>query len=138
MWGMFERYVAEQLGLDESHRSTIFAGPILAGDDPSADFGGGPIKYPRRFWKIVCFIPSTGNAKLAVYSFLFDQGPIIDKFGIEALTLQNFAAEQTTVAHIEEAAGLTFPKVLHDHDVLKQGGGNPKPLANVDEIYIGK
>jgi endonuclease G, mitochondrial len=53
VWGAFEEHLVDQIA-GFRRRISIFAGPILAADDPSEDFGAGEIQYPVRFWENHC------------------------------------------------------------------------------------
>ena len=45
LWGGFENHIQQNL-LTGEPRACILAGPVLDPNDPSQDFGTGPIRYP--------------------------------------------------------------------------------------------
>jgi endonuclease G len=84
LWGSFEDYIQKSLQHGDT-KACILAGPILAQDDPSEDFGTGPVKYPVTFWKVVAVKVKDpgGRASLRTYGFILSQKDVVDRFGIE-------------------------------------------------------
>lgn len=126
LWGDFEAHVQESLQ-DVDHRACLLAGPVLAADDPSADFGAGPVQYPVLFWKVVCVTVSKAGAgpRLQVFGFLLSQRSVTDRFGIERFGPGKFARFQATLEHIEAVAEVSFDKVLHAADTM-HGAAAPR------------
>lgn len=132
IWGAFENHV-QQSRKGGDTRACILAGPILAKDDPSADFGRGPIQYPVRFFKIVCVLDREGGAAtLRAFGFILSQQDVVDRFGIERFGPGRFKRYQVPLGEIEAAAGLRFDPVLHRADVM--AGQVGRAAASLDDI----
>ncbi len=132
IWGGFENHLqASRKGKDT--KACIIAGPILAADDPSEDFGLGRIQYPLRFFKLICVVePYAGSKRLRVFGFIFSQQDVVERFGIERFGPGRFKRYQVPLADIETAAGLVFAPELHAADTMK---GKPQQLiANIVDI----
>jgi endonuclease G, mitochondrial len=107
LWGAFEVYVQKSLQHGDT-KACILAGPILSSDDPTADFGSGPIPYPVRFWKVVAVANQEGGrSRLLTYGFLLSQKDVVDKFGIE-FAPGEYARYQCPLAEIAGLAGISF------------------------------
>jgi endonuclease G len=107
LWGGFEMYTQGQL-LHGDTRACIFAGPVLADDDPVVDLGHGPVKIPLRFWKIV--VVKSADSKtpaLEAYGFMLSQDDLIEKFGIE-FAPGRFSRYRETLKAITAASGVEF------------------------------
>ncbi|MBW5436456.1 endonuclease [Bradyrhizobium canariense] len=122
LWGGFEAYIQKSLQHDDT-RACIIAGPILAADDPTADFGSGPIAYPVLFWKVVAVAAKDAGSRsrLLTYGFLLSQKNVVDDFGIEFAPGQ-YARYQRPLAEIAELAGVTFDERLLAADAKAQAG----------------
>ena len=115
LWGQFEAYVQKQL-LAGEQRCCILAGPVLAKNDPTTDFGAGPIAYPVKFWKIIAVVNGTGSSrKLKTYGFVFDQSDVVNRFGLEFVA-GSFSRYQKKLSAISTLSGVTFAKALLDAD----------------------
>jgi endonuclease G len=132
IWGAFENYIqASQKGTDT--KACIIAGPILADDDPSADFGRGSIQYPLHFHKVVCIAEgSDGAATLSLFGFILSQQDIVTQFGIERFGPGRFKRLQVPLTDIEAEAGLSFDAVLHRADVL--AGRSARTITNLADV----
>ncbi len=110
LWGQLEDVIKDRAegGFE---RLSIFAGPVLADDDPDA-YG---IKYPVRFWKVVAAIV---DGALEAYGFVLDQSATIDEFGLEVIDFGKFTIHQRSLNEIEAMTGVRFPQVLRSADVL--------------------
>jgi endonuclease G len=120
LWGGFEMYTQSQLQHGDT-RACILAGPVLAEDDPVVDLGKGPVKVPRRFWKVV--VVAAADAKkpaLQAYGFLLSQDDLLEKFGIE-FAPGRFAKYAASLESITEASGVQFDKALLAAEVPVQG-----------------
>jgi endonuclease G len=120
LWGGLENQVQSQ-AKDAGNKLSIFAGPILDNaHDIDHDFGGGPVKIPRRFWKIIFVVekPDGGTSRLRAFGFILDQSQAIDKFGIERFSAGEFDTYQVALQEIAAQAGLEFDDVLHAADAL--------------------
>jgi endonuclease G len=117
LWGDFEQYIQKSLQQGDT-KACVIAGPILAADDPKADFGLGPVQYPIKFWKIVAVaVPGAqGGKELQVFGFVLSQKDVVDDFGIEAFRPGRFAQYQVSLPEITDLTGVTFAQMLHDAD----------------------
>lgn len=111
IWGEFEGYVQKQL-LAEDKKCCILAGPVLAKNDPTAEFDEEKIQYPIQFWKVIAVV---ANGKLKVYGFVFSQKDVVDDFGIE-FTPGKFSRYQKTLTFISDLTGVVFARSLLDAD----------------------
>jgi endonuclease G len=139
IWGAFENYVQKSRKGDDT-RACILAGPILASDDPSADFGKGNIQYPVRFFKIVCVVEEAANNTkvLCVFGFILSQQDVVDRSGIERFGPGRFQRYQVPLTEIEAAAGLVFDNVLHKADVMAgQQSRRVSSNADIQGIDVG-
>lgn len=123
LWGGFEMYTQGQLQHGDT-RASIFAGPVLAADDPEVDLGKGPVKIPRRFWKVVVVrSPDAQTPSLQAYGFMLSQDDLLEKFGIE-FAPGRFEKYRTSLASITEASGVEFDKIVTAaENNAKAGGG---------------
>ncbi|PNY80951.1 DNA/RNA non-specific endonuclease [Deinococcus koreensis] len=107
LWGGLEDQLVGALGAAGA-RACLYAGPVLAGSDPSGDFGAGPVQYPLKFWKVV--VVAEGET-LRSYAFLLDQSAAIARRGLrdEALAEEdlNFGGFEVYQVGLEEISGLT-------------------------------
>lgn len=133
LWGDFENYIQSTLtGVDT--RACILAGPVLADDDPTTDFGTGPVAYPLLFWKVIAVTTTSGNnTELQVYGFVLSQKPVVDRFGIERFGPGRFQNIQCALSHIEDVAGVVFDNVLHKADMMS-GASEPVSLTDATAI----
>lgn len=116
LWGDFEQYIQKSLQEGDT-KACILAGPVLAADDPNADFGLGPVNYPIKFWKVVAVVTSAqGGRELKVFGFVLSQQDVVDDFGIEAFRPGRFEKLQVSLQAITDLTGVTFDQVLHDAD----------------------
>ena len=120
LWGGFEMYTQSQLQKGDT-RACIFAGPILADDDPEVDLGRGPVKIPLRFWKVVVVkAPGAKKSSLQAYGFMLDQKELLDRFGIE-FAPGRFSRYRAALKTITAASGVQFDKSILDSEVAPQG-----------------
>lgn len=119
LWGAFENYVQKSLQTVDT-KACILAGPALASDDPSADFGTGLIQYPIVFWKVVVVsaVSEGENKVLKAYGFVISQKDVVDEFGIE-FTAGQYARYQTSLTEISKLAGVIFADVLMEVDTAR-------------------
>jgi endonuclease G len=121
LWGGLENQIQSQ-AKNVGFKMTIFAGPILDNQkDISHDFGGGPMKIPTRFWKVL-FVAENAHgpdASLRAYGFVLDQSAAIAKYGLEAFTPDEFRTYQVRLDDIAKDAGVTFDKKLIAADALQ-------------------
>ncbi|MBA2920466.1 endonuclease [Sphingomonas sp. MAH-20] len=131
LWGGFEVYVQKELQKGDT-KACILAGPVLAADDPVADFAGRQTQYPVTFWKVVAVAEAdaAGTAQLRAYGFVMSQKDLVDRFGIE-FAPGRFARYQRPIAEIGTLAGLVFDPLLLAADasgfadVTPNGSGGP-------------
>lgn len=128
VWGAFENHI-QQSRKDGDTKACLLAGPILAGDDPSKDFGRGEIQYPLRFWKVVCVVEKgPGGPALKAYGFILNQRAVVDRFGIERFGPGRFKRYQVSLAEIARDAGIVFDDVVLAADTF--AGQQPRELAS--------
>ena len=140
LWGRLENHISKQLN---TKRCILFAGPVLADDDPIQYFHPDlPVQVPVRFWKIVVAVDEKGSTgKLRAYGFVLSQQPTIDEYGWEAKQFDpaRFKEEQTSLKDITERARVTFEKELHDADPLAvttvEGVGR-RPLRSLGDVVL--
>jgi len=107
IWGGLENFIGAQA---DDEKLCIFAGPVLAADDPV--FKGTGVQLPRRFWKVVCAVK---NGRLQVFAFLLEQD--LKGVPVEFQVDAKWKRSQVKLKALEETIGLlTFPKVYHDAD----------------------
>lgn len=112
-WGALEDQIKSEAQRTGTKLS-VFAGPVLAADDPDAL----DIQYPLKFWKVIA---SVEDGALSAYGFVLDQGPVIDKHGLgleEKLDFVEFSEQQCSLHSIEALTGVAFDHVLHEADVM--------------------
>jgi endonuclease G len=112
LWGGFESHIQRNLQAGDT-RACILAGPVLAADDPSEDFGMGTVQYPLTIWKIVAVSsPDAGGGRsLRTYGFLLSQKDVVDRFGVE-LAPGEYARYQISLATIADRTGVVFDGAL--------------------------
>ncbi|SED24633.1 endonuclease G [Nocardioides exalbidus] len=101
VWGLLENAVLAQEGL-EDRRLTLFAGPVLADDDP---LYRDVVRLPREHWKVVVYrMAGQVRAKCFVLSQDLD--------GIESIDfLDDFDTWLVPLDLLEGKTGLTFPSL---------------------------
>lgn len=130
-WGAFEEHIVQQIS-GFGRRVSIFSGPVLANNDPGKDYGQGYIQYPVKFWKIIAGVDS---GDLIVFAFMFDQGEVIRRFGLEdRFDSGRFSRRQVTVDFVQQVTGVHFPQNLIDADVL--AGTTPDDFREVNPTTI--
>ncbi|HET9788177.1 MAG TPA: DNA/RNA non-specific endonuclease, partial [Pyrinomonadaceae bacterium] len=130
LWGQLENHIAKEAGFLKNVL-ILFAGPVLADNDPSRDFGSGiEVKVPIVFWKVVVAVEEQNqNRALRAYGFLLDQTAAIEEYGWEArFRVGKFSEQQVSLATITERTRVEFAQALHDAD----------PLANVPQESRGR
>lgn len=120
IWGALEQHIQASRRGDDT-RLCLLAGPVLDPDDPAADFGLGPVRYPLRFWKIVVVAERGDGEALALraFGFLLSQEPVVDRFGLEVFGPGRFRRYQVPLTAISETAGVVFDPVLHAADAMR-------------------
>jgi endonuclease G len=107
IWGGLENFIGAQA---DDEKYCIFAGPVLAPDDPV--FKGSTVQIPRRFWKVVCAVK---RGRLQVFAFLLEQD--LKGVPVEFQVDAKWKRSQLKLKALEKVIGLlTFPKVYHDSD----------------------
>jgi endonuclease G len=107
IWGGLENFIGAQA---DDEKLCIFAGPVLAADDPV--FKGTGVQIPRRFWKVVCAVK---QGRLQVFAFLLEQD--LKGVPVEFQVDAKWKRSQVKLKELEKIIGLlTFPQVYHDGD----------------------
>jgi endonuclease G len=140
LWGELENHVAKQAGFLED-RLIVFAGPVLADDDPPHDFGlGADIPIPIAFWKVIVTVEDAdANPRLRAYAFLLSQQQAIDEFGWEnRFRAGKFAEYQVALAEITTLTGVKFPQNVLAADAQ---GADPdesrrRPLRSLEDVRL--
>lgn len=120
LWGQLENHIQAQ-AKNVGQRMSIFAGPILNNKkDIKHDFGGGEMRVPVRFWKVLLVTEdaSTAKPRLRAYGFILDQRGAIAKFGLEKFSPGDFETFQVRLADITAEAGVTFDKKVTGADAM--------------------
>lgn len=112
-WGALENLIAKQAG---TGRVSVFAGPVLAGDDP-VFVGEGPngpvrVQVPVRYWKVVA---AATDGKLTAYAFLLEQD--LSDVPLELVIPDVWRELMVPVKTLErDLGGVTFPAQLKKAD----------------------
>ena len=120
LWGGLENQIQRQ-AKNVGQRMCILAGPILDdANDIDHDFGGGAVKVPRRFWKVLVVAENAGahQAALRAYGFILDQSNAIEEFGLEKFSAGKFDVFQQSLDSVAAQTGVTFAKELTDADAM--------------------
>jgi endonuclease G len=140
IWGGLEQQIqaqAENVG----NKMAIFSGPILDNaHDIDHDFGGGPVKVPRRFWKVLFVAEKAGSVKpkLRAFGFILDQSEAIAKFGIEKFSAGEFQTFQVGLKDITAAAGVRFAAKLLAADSMQGVPNESKkiPVKTLEDVRV--
>jgi endonuclease G, mitochondrial len=120
LWGGLENQIQTQAN-NVGNKMCIFGGPVLDDQgDIEHDFGGGPMKIPRHFWKVV-LVAEQADTKptLRAYGFILDQTEAIKQFGIEKFSAGQFVTFQVALREISKDSGVTFAKHVLAADAMK-------------------
>lgn len=143
--GVFNQSKDLWLGLEDhvlayadatDQRISVFTAPVLAPDDPP--YRG--IGIPRRFFKVVAWVPPGGGLESA--GFVLDQSELIDaqQGAFAVAPLGAYRTFQTPVADIEQLTGVDLGPLV-DADVLGGGavrpGGLWRPLGGPEDVVLG-
>ena len=103
-WGLLENAVLAQEGL-EDRRLTLFAGPVLADDDP---LYRDIVQLPREHWKVVVY---RMEERLSFKCFVLSQD--LDRLGERVFPdfLDDFDTYLVPLDFLEERTGLSFPSL---------------------------
>jgi endonuclease G, mitochondrial len=119
-WGDLEKFVSAQAGAD---RLTVFAGPVLAEDDPiflGVDSQGAVrVKIPQQYWKVILAIEGD---ELRAFAFLLrqDLSDVSLEFAVDAAWREHMVG----VAELEELLGIVrFPEVVRQADQIHTDNG---------------
>ncbi len=115
LWGGLENKIPALAQQASGQRLIIFAGPVLDAHDSEHDWGYGPIQVPMKYWKVVIADEEDG---LGAYGFMLDQTAAFDDLGFERLNFGYFNNYQVPLARIAEDAGVRFPQIVEDADVM--------------------
>lgn len=115
VWGLLENSI-QSAAKGPSEKMVIFAGPVLAKNDPRA-LG---IKYPVKFWKVIVADTDEG---LMTYAFVQSQRDVVKEhgLGIEESIDIGFEEMQVTVSEVEKLTGVVFANIVKKKDVLDAG-----------------
>lgn len=128
-WGDLENVVLSQAA---SERLCVFAGPVLAPNDPRflGQFGQGErrlIQIPLHFWKVIVARVSDG---IAAFGFMLEQD-LSEVETTEFVVPQNFKRFLVPLTLIAEQAGITFAANILEADQFDDRGPDVAMRANV-------
>ncbi|WP_158986539.1 DNA/RNA non-specific endonuclease [Lysobacter panacisoli] len=139
LWGGLENHIAKQAQYVDN-KLIVFAGPVLATNDPSHDFGSGiKVQMPMAFWKIVVVVEGEGDAsRLRAYGFILDQSDMIEEHGLERrFRAGKFVAHQVPLSEITERSRVEFVEALHKADPLAgTTDEGRRVLINMDQLVL--
>jgi DNA/RNA endonuclease G (NUC1) len=119
-WGDLENEVMKQA---ETEKLSLFAGPVLAADDPSFmgfDTGGAvAVQIPREFWKIV--IAESGGS-LQTFGFLLQQD--LSDVDFEFAVGNRWTRFMLPIAELEAKLQVRFAQAVHDADQAHRPTGS--------------
>jgi endonuclease G len=135
LWGELENRITNQHEA-AGNRMVIYAGPVLADDDPVFNGRSSKVQIPVRFWKII--VCKGDDGKLATYGFILSQADLVEKVIKEERFEpgDKFKVYQYAVKDITEMTGIEFPDVVLDADVKKNIVGNPHELFSTGEMLL--
>jgi DNA/RNA endonuclease G (NUC1) len=119
-WGDLEKYVSSQAG---SERLNLFAGPVLAADDPVFegvdDNGPVRIQIPRQYWKVAM---AEEDGELRAFAFVLRQD--LSGVPLEFAVNQAWRGHMIAIGDLEELLGVVrFPEVVHLADQANTEAG---------------
>lgn len=120
LWGGLENHIATQAGYLKN-KLVVFAGPVLADDDPTHDFGlGEDIQIPIEFWKVIVAVENADtNPTLRAFGFILSQQDAIDEHGWEnRFRAGRFREQQVALTTITDKTGVTFDATVLAADPL--------------------
>jgi len=121
LWGGLENHITTQAGFVQN-KLILFAGPVLADDDPSRDFGSGvDVQVPLSFWKVVIAVETQagGSARLRAYGFILDQTEAIRVHGWEGrFKAGRFKEMQVSLTQITARTQVAFAAAVVEADPL--------------------
>jgi endonuclease G len=126
-WGELENQIKAEAQRSGA-RLSIFAGPVLASEDPEA-LG---VQYPLRYWKVLFAVE---DAELRAYGFILDQSRVVARYGLgldKELDFEAFVEHQTSLQDIEASTGVAFARRLHEADAL--AGASPVEIRHPTDL----
>lgn len=138
LWGELENQIKSQAS-NVGNRMCIFAGPILDNaNDIDHDFGGGMIKIPRRFWKVVIVAEEAASASpsLRAFGFILDQSQAIQQFGLEEFALGKFTTFQVSLAGITAATDVEFPATVLAADTMSATPNERREIKSPEDVRV--
>lgn len=143
IWGQFENHIATQVKALNG-RMVLFAGPVLADEDPQHGYTGmKSIQVPMEYWKVVlCTAKEGGKTRRFAYGFVFDQSEVVKTLGYEKMNMDDFKIYQVPIKDITEKTGVNFDASVLAADVLKSGAhealrSSPrKPVESLESLIL--
>jgi len=120
LWGELENHLAKQAA-SVANKLIVLAGPVLADDDPSRNFGSGiEVTVPVQFWKVIVVVEDVGGQpSLRAYGFVLDQTAAIEEYGWEGrFSVGKFSEQQRSLSDITGLSRVTFGALLHAADAM--------------------
>ncbi len=111
-WGDFENHVLAEAGAE---RLAVFAGPVLADDDPifsGVDAEGSvAVRIPRRFWKLIV---AEKDGRLMSFGFRLEQD--LSNVDTEFVVPDRWREFMVSVGEIEDLAGVDVAEAIRAGD----------------------
>jgi endonuclease G len=118
-WGDLENEILRQAGTE---RLSLFAGPVLAQDDPSFlgfdSAGAVAVQIPSAYWKVVV---ARTEAGLQSFGFLLQQD--LSNVDFEFVVGERWRRVMRPIADIEAGLQVRFPQPVHDADQFDTPSG---------------
>ena len=120
-WGQLENFILDQA---DTKRLNIFAGPVLAPDDPIFqgvdDQSNISVKIPKDYWKVV--ISRSGN-KLQSFAFLLEQD--LSDVDFEFTVNSTWRSRMVSLSELDgRLSGFRFPEEILRADQFGLDSGN--------------
>lgn len=129
-WGLLENAILAQDGL-EDRRLTLFAGPVLADDDP---FYRDIVQLPREHWKVVVY---RMDGQLSFRCFVLSQD--LDRLEERVFPgfLDDFDTYLVPLDLLEERTGLTFLSLRDNASAAEPEGGSGRSWCRMPRRWCG-
>jgi len=135
LWGELENAISTQRKA-VGNKMVLFAGPVLANDDPEYAKGPTKVQIPVRFWKVI--LCKGDDGALAAYGFVLSQtdlvGRVIREEGFEPG--DKFKVYQYALKDISTMTGVQFSDEIKLADVKGGISGAPHEIFKPEELML--